>query len=107
MNVETKKENITIRTEKEAIANRITASPTIRTGRFDLFPEHSHSESEERIWAWKCDRYAEPTMEVLIESILRGYLGNIEQKEQSDISPYIVQFFDHQPKPASTGWCCS
>lgn len=107
LNVEIKKEIITIRTAQEARTHRITSSPTIRTGHFDLFPEHPHPESEQRIWTWKGNRYPEPTREILIEAILRGYLGKIEQKNQVNISPYVMQFFEHQAEPASADGCCS
>lgn len=107
LDVEIKKEIITIRTEKEARTHQIVASPTIRTGRFDLFPEHPGRESEERIWSWKGSRYTDPTREVLIETILRGFLGEIHQEKKEEISPYVTQFFHNQLETVGTEGCCS
>ncbi|MEX2362839.1 MAG: hypothetical protein WD597_04415, partial [Balneolaceae bacterium] len=95
------------RTEEEARTHRITASPTIRIGNFDLFPEHAGEESEERAWSWKNETFSEPGREIFIEAILRGYLGEVKQKEKKEISPYVMQFFGKQPEPAVAGGCCS
>lgn len=107
LGVEIKKEIITIQTEEEARTHQIVASPTIRTGHFDLFPEHPNPESEKRIWSWKGSKYPDPTREVLIESILKGYLGDFHQAREVEISPYLIQFLDKQSETVTSEGCCS
>jgi hypothetical protein len=107
LGVEIRKEIITIQTEIEAKTHQIVASPTIRIAGFDLFPEHPNPESEERIWSWKGSSFSEPTREVLVESILRGFLGEIHQAKKAEISPYVMQFFDKQTETVNAVGCCS
>ena len=95
----------TVYTEEEARANKVMASPTIRVGNFDFYPEHDGL-NEKRIWEWNGKILPNPSKEVLAECILRGYLGEINQKAQTDISPYVKQFLSKQPETHTAEGCC-
>lgn len=105
LNTEIVQNTITIHTEKDAEMHKVFASPTIRVGTFDYYPEHEDL-SEKRTWMWKGETYSEPTENVFSEVILRGYIGDIQQEIPTEISPYVKQFLNRKPVSEPAGGCC-
>jgi hypothetical protein len=81
----------TIRTIEEAEQNQISASPTIRVGNLDFFPEHLSDCSETREWNWKGQSMTEPTNAILIEVLLKGYFEQNKTTEKKELSKYILK----------------
>jgi hypothetical protein len=105
LNTEIEQNTITIYSENDAEKHKVYASPTIRVGTFDYYPEHENL-SENRIWRWKGETYPEPTEKIFSEVILRGYLGDIQQETPAKISPYLMQFLNRKPISEPAASCC-
>ncbi|MEH6308683.1 DUF2703 domain-containing protein [Olivibacter sp. SDN3] len=95
--------NLFITTIDEAEHLGISSSPTIRIGNTSLYPEHISSNGEERQWYWKGGVSTEPTEQMFIELIFRGYLNTDSQSERQEVSPYVKKFL----KQTNSSNCCS
>lgn len=81
-----------VKTESEAQKYDLVASPTIQVGSFRYHPDHKGL-GEEKRWKWNGHVFSFPPKEVLIEVILRGFLGEKKENEYPEITPYVEQFF--------------
>ncbi|AWW29398.1 hypothetical protein DN752_04145 [Echinicola strongylocentroti] len=83
----------TVKTIEEAEKAQIIASPTIKVGNFYFYPNHSTGNSDIREWIWNGLTKPEPTKEMLIEILLKGYLLKEEQYKK-EISPYVLKYLE-------------
>lgn len=81
----------TVKNIEEAEKAQIIASPTIRVGHLDFYPNHINDKSEKREWTWKGLTMSEPTKETLIEVLLKGYFEPRKESEKMEMSPYILK----------------
>ncbi|WP_439487871.1 hypothetical protein [Algoriphagus sp.] len=94
----------TISTLEEAEKLGIIASPTIRVGNFDFYPQHLSDRSEAREWDWNGHTVSEPSIEVLIEVVMKGYFEKEKTANVRELSPYIVNYLkDIEPPQTSCG----
>ncbi|QOI98542.1 MAG: DUF2703 domain-containing protein [Flammeovirgaceae bacterium] len=81
----------TVKSLEEAEKFNINASPTIRVGHFDFYPNHVSECSEAREWFWDDETLAEPNEVILIQVLLKGYFSKTENTERKKLSPYILK----------------
>ncbi len=95
----------TVKTIEEAKEKQIVASPTIRVGNFDFFPNHPTDSSEKREWTWKGLTTPEPSKETLIEVLLIGYFEPKKENEKKELSPYILKHLNESELTKSNCGC--
>lgn len=84
----------TIKTIQEAEKAQIVASPTIRVGNFEFYPEHLSDNSEKREWSWKGTTMSEPDKKTLIEVLIWGYFEPEKENQKKNLSPYIKRYLN-------------
>ena len=94
----------TVKTIEEAENAQIIASPTIRVGNLDFYPNHATDNSEKREWTWNGLTTSEPTKETLIEVLLKGYFEP-EQQNKNEISPYVLKHLEENIATTSDCGC--
>ncbi|AGA80490.1 DUF2703 domain-containing protein [Echinicola vietnamensis] len=94
-----------VKNTEEAEKAQIIASPTIRVGYLDFYPNHIHDNSEEREWTWKDLTLPEPTKEILIEVLLKGYFEPREESKKMEMSPYILKSLNESQQEKSDCEC--
>ncbi|MBA4744410.1 MAG: DUF2703 domain-containing protein [Muricauda sp.] len=80
----------TVQTIEEAENAQIVASPTIRVGNLDFYPDHREDGPEAREWTWNGSTVAEPNKETLMEVLLKGYFEPKKARGKLELSPYIL-----------------
>lgn len=95
----------TIKTVGEAQKAQIIASPTIRVGNLDFYPEHLKESSETRKWIWNGLTMSEPEIETLIEVVLKGYFEPKRENDKKEISPYIFKHLNAEETEQSSCGC--
>lgn len=96
----------TISTKEEAEKANISASPTIRVGNLDFYPNHLADNSEAREWKWNKTTLLEPNKETLIEVLLKGYFEPEKEIIKKELSPYILKNLN-EPNMAKSSCGCS
>lgn len=104
-----------VRTEADARALRLTASPTIRIGGVEAAPEHRGT-GEERVWTWRGEAHSTPPQAMLIDALLRGYTGSTSDGAPSagaaqasgnaPLPAYLAQFLTSDGNIANQPACC-
>lgn len=84
----------TIKTIQEAEKAQIVASPTIRVGNFEFYPEHLSDNSEKREWTWNGATTSEPDKKTLIEALIWGYFEPERENQKKNLSPYIKRYLN-------------
>lgn len=95
-----------IKTKEEAEEANISASPTIRVGNLDFYPNHLTGNSEAREWKWNKTTLPEPSKETLIEVLLKGYFEPKKETVKKELSPYILKYLN-EPNMAKSSCGCS
>ncbi|WP_276167357.1 DUF2703 domain-containing protein [Zobellia alginiliquefaciens] len=94
-----------VKTIEEAEKAQIIASPTIRVGNLDFYPNHATSKSEKREWTWNGLTTSEPTKEMLMEVLLKGYFEPKKELEKKEMSAYILQYLNKEKVTNSDCGC--
>ena len=94
-----------INTVEEAKQHGITASPTIRVGNLDFFPNHLSDDSEIREWHWNGQTMADPNKETFIEVLLKGYFESSEKPKRKGLSPYVLKHLNKGSAQKSNCGC--
>jgi len=98
----------------QARALGLRASPMIRIGGFDLYPEHQGRTPDgadwfetDRVWRWNGQTYDQPPTAMLIDALLRAYAqgGRSLRFEPAELPPYVRQFLERR-KPAQPASAC-
>src|SRR5690554_3988541 len=95
----------TVKTIEEAKKAQIIASPTIRVGNLDFFPNHPTDNSEKREWTWNGLTMPEPNKKTLIEVLLKGYFEPKKENESKELSPYILKHLNESELTKSNCGC--
>ncbi|MFD2036301.1 hypothetical protein ACFSKL_15970 [Belliella marina] len=95
----------TIKTVEEAERAHISASPTIRVGNLDFFPDHTADASEAREWTWGGQIMSEPDKRTLIEVLLKGYFESKKDAGKKILSPYILKHLNENESIKSSSCC--
>lgn len=95
----------TVKNIEEAEKAQIIASPTIRVGHLDFYPNHITDNSEKREWTWNGLTMAEPTKEILIEVLLKGYFEPQKELEEMEMSPYILKYLNESQQVKTDCGC--
>lgn len=95
----------TVKTFAEAEKAQVIASPTIRVGNLDFYPNHATDHSEKREWTWKGLTTSEPTKEMLIEVLLKGYFEPQNKSEKMEMSPYIIKHLNESQQVKTDCGC--
>lgn len=95
----------TVKTIEEVEKAQIVASPTIRVGNFDFYPNHSSDNSEEREWIWNGLTMLEPNKETLIEVLLKGYFEPKKENEKMELSTYVLKHLNKSELRKSNCGC--
>lgn len=95
----------TVKTIEEAEKAQIVASPTIRVGNFDFYPNHPTDSSEKREWIWNGLTVPEPNKKTLIEVLLKGYFEPKKGNEKKELSPYILKHLSESGLTKSNCGC--
>ena len=94
-----------VKTIEDAEKAQIIASPTIRVGNLDFYPNHATDKSEKREWTWNSLTTSEPTKETLIEVLLKGYFEPKKELEKMEMSAYILQYLNKEMITSSDCSC--
>lgn len=81
----------TVKTVEEAEKAQIAASPTIRVGNLDFYPDHLEDSPEAREWTWNGSTMTEPNKETLMEVLLKGYFEPKNERGKKELPPYILK----------------
>ncbi|MEN7550036.1 DUF2703 domain-containing protein [Rapidithrix thailandica] len=95
----------TVKTIEEAEKAQITASPTIRVGNLDFYPKHLTNGSEKREWTWNGLTMPEPSKEILIEVLLKGYFEPKKENGKKGVSSYVLKYLSESELTKSNCGC--
>lgn len=108
LGVELRVEKLLVRTEAQARALGLHASPMVRIGGVDLAPEHRRTAAGEasggpwsgtkRVWRWRGAEHAQPPLSMLVETLLRAGVAERDglavppRQAEPEIPAYVRQF---------------
>jgi len=98
----------------QARALGLQASPMIRIGGFDLYPEHHGQTADgaggletDRVWRWNGQTYDQPPAAMLIDAFLRAYAQNrqVSPAAHAEVPRYVRQFLGGEPLAEAASTC--
>jgi len=98
----------------QARALGLRASPMVRIGGIDLYPEHQVRTPDssgwldtDRVWRWNGRAFDQPPRGMLIDALLRAYAQGAQTTPSgpAELVPYLRQFLEDAP-PAETASEC-